>query len=217
MSDQRPLLNMEHISKQFPGVLALNDVDFEVYPGEILGLLGENGAGKSTLVKILSGVYHKDSGSMTLDGEAYAPRSPHDAQYMGISTIYQELALVPNLTVAENIFLNREPRRVSSIGMVDFKEMNRRSEEIMQDLGVDIPGDMPVKRLNVATQQMVEIAKAVSQDAKLILMDEPTSALASKEADSLFAIMRQLKAKGVSVIFISHRWRKCSVWWIASL
>ena len=205
MSDQRPLLKMEHISKQFPGVLALDDVDFEVYPGEILGFLGENGAGKSTLVKILSGVYHKDSGSMTLDGEAYAPRSPHDAQDLGISTIYQELALVPNLTVAENIFLNREPRRVSSIGMVDFKEMNRRSEAIMEDLGVDIPGDMPVKRLNVATQQMVEIAKAVSQDAKLIQMDEPTSALSSREADSLFALMRRLKAKGVSVIFISHR------------
>ena len=201
----QPLLRMEGISKHFPGVQALADVDFEVYPGEILGFVGENGAGKSTLVKILSGVYHKDQGTIWLDGEVVEPRSPQEAQDLGISTIYQELALVPHLTVAENIFLNREPRRVPAIGMVDFPKMNRQAEEILHDLGADVVGRKSLRELTVAAQQMVEIAKAVSQNASLILMDEPTSALSSKEVDALFAMMRRLKEKGVPVVFISHR------------
>ena len=179
--------------------------DFEVHPGEILGFLGENGAGKSTLVKILSGVYTKDQGTIWFKGQPVEIHSPHEAQDVGITTIYQELALVPYLSVAENIFLNREPRRVRQIGLVDFKTQKKLAEEIMADLGVEIPGDRLVKDLTVAAQQMVEIAKAVSRNASLILMDEPTSALSSKEVDALFSLMRRLKEKGVSVVFISHR------------
>jgi ribose transport system ATP-binding protein len=203
--DNQPALKMEHISKHFPGVQALDDVDFEVYPGEILGFLGENGAGKSTLVKILSGVYSKDQGTIWLNGHQAEIHNPQDAQNLGISTIYQELALVPHLSVAENIFLNREPRRVAAIGMVDFQTMNRQAEEILADLGVHISGKKRVRELTVAAQQMIEIAKAVSKNASLILMDEPTSALSSKEVDALFALMRRLSDKGVAVVFISHR------------
>jgi ribose transport system ATP-binding protein len=201
--ETEPLLRTEGISKSFPGVQALDNVDFEVYPGEILGFVGENGAGKSTLVKILSGVYHKDQGTIWLNGNEVTPRSPQESQNLGISTIYQELALVPHLTVAENIYLNREPRRVPAIGMVDFRKMNRQAEEILHDLGADVPVNRQVRELPVAAQQMVEIAQAVSQNAGLIQMDEPTSALSSKEVDALFALMRRLK--GVPVVFISHR------------
>lgn len=200
---QQPLLHMEHISKSFPGVQALNDIDFELYPGEILGFLGENGAGKSTLIKILSGVYLKDAGQIRLDERVIEPHTPHEAQRLGISTIHQELALVPNLTVAENIFLNREPRR--ALGLVDFRQMNRQAEALLHDLGADIPGHRLIRDLNVAAQQMVEIAKAMSHNARLILMDEPTSALSSKEVEALFALMRRLKEKGVAVVFVSHR------------
>ena len=200
-----PLLRMEGIYKAFPGVQALDDVDFEVYPGEILGLVGENGAGKSTLIKIVSGVYELDDGAIWLNGKQVEPRTPHEAQELGISTIYQELALVPHLTVAENVFLNQEPLRVPALGMVDFRRMNRESEAILHDLGADISGKTTVRELPVAAQQMVEIAKAVAQNASLIQMDEPTSALSSKEVDALFALMRRLKEKGVPVVFVSHR------------
>lgn len=201
--EKRPLLKMEHISKSFPGVQALDDVDFELYPGEIIGLLGENGAGKSTLIKILSGIYHKDAGTIWFNGETIDPHTPYHAQSLGISTIHQELSLVPYLTVAENIFLNRLPRRL--LGMVDFPRMNHQAEAILHDLGADIAANKPVRQLNVAGQQMVEIAKAVSHQASLILMDEPTSALSSKEVDALFALMHRLQEKGVAVVFVSHR------------
>jgi ribose transport system ATP-binding protein len=194
---------MEHISKGFPGVQALNDVEFIVHPGEIVGFLGENGAGKSTLIKILSGVYTKDSGTIRFHDEEISLHTPQEAQKLGISTIHQELALIPYLTVAENIFLNREPRL--ALGMVDFRRMNREAEAILHDLGADIPGRKLVYELNVAAQQMVEIAKAVSQNARLILMDEPTSALSSKETAALFTLMRRLKERGVAVVFVSHR------------
>ena len=203
--ENQPLLRMEKISKRFPGVQALDDVDFEVYPGEILGFLGENGAGKSTLVKILSGVYTKDQGTIWFKGQPVEIHNPHAAQVVGISTIYQEMALVPYLSVAENIFLNREPRRIRPLGMVDFRLMKQQAEEIMADLGVEIPGDKLVKELTVAAQQMVEIAKAISRNASLILMDEPTSALSSKEVDALFNLMHRLAERGVGVVFISHR------------
>jgi len=203
--DAQPLVRMEKISKHFPGVLALDNVDFEVYPGEILGFMGENGAGKSTLVKILSGVYSKDQGTIWWQGKPVEIHSPHEAQDVGITTIYQELALVPHLSVAENIFLNREPRRISQIGLVDFGKQERMAEQIMADLGLKLPGNRLVKQLTVAAQQMVEIAKAISRNANLILMDEPTSALSSREVSALFDLMRRLKEKGVSVVFISHR------------
>lgn len=201
--EKQPILRLEHISKSFPGVQALADVDFEVYPGEILGFVGENGAGKSTLIKILSGVHLKDQGMIRLNGQVVNPQTPHEAQSLGISTIHQELALVPFLTVAENIFLNREPRR--ALGLVDFKRMNRKAEELLHDLGADIPGNKLIRDLNVAAQQMVEITKAVSHNASLILMDEPTSALSSKEVDALFILIQRLKEKGVAVVFVSHR------------
>lgn len=204
MEDQ-PLLRMVNISKYFPGVQALDNVDFEVYPGEVVGLLGENGAGKSTLIKILAGVYSRDQGSIFFQGESIEPRSPQIAQALGISTIYQELALVPQLSVAENMFMNREPRRVRALGMVDFSKMESETSMILGELGLDIPPQTMVKNLTVAAQQMVEITKAVSRNANLILMDEPTSALSSKEVKALFDIMRRLKEKGVSVVFISHR------------
>jgi ABC-type sugar transport system ATPase subunit len=200
---QTPLLQMEQIAKHFPGVQALAEVDFEVYPGEIVGFVGENGAGKSTLIKILSGIHRKDAGTIRLDGQLIDPASPYEAQRLGISTIHQELALVPYLSVAENIFLNREPRR--ALGRVDFRQMNRAAEALLHDLGADIAGHKPIRALNVAAQQMVEIAKAVSHQARLILMDEPTSALSSKEVEALFGLMRRLKEKGVAVVFVSHR------------
>jgi len=203
--ETQPLLQMEKVSKYFPGVQALEQVDFEIYPGEILGLVGENGAGKSTLIKILSGVYAKDQGLIQFRGESVDFRNPHAAQEHGIVTIYQELALVSNLSVSENVFLNREPRQIPLLGAVDFRKMSRQTEAILADLGVHISGDRLVKDLTIASQQMVEIAKAVSRNAYLLLMDEPTSALSSKEADALFNLMRRLKQKGVSVVFVSHR------------
>jgi ABC-type sugar transport system ATPase subunit len=203
--ESQPLLQLEKVSKHFPGVQALEQVDFEVYPGEIVGLVGENGAGKSTLIKILSGVYAKDEGLIRFRGEPVDFRSPHAAHEHGIVTIYQELALVPHLSVAENVFLNREPHRIPLLGAVDFKKMRRQTEAILADLDVHIPVDRPVKDLTIASQQMVEIAKAISRNAHLLLMDEPTSALSSKEVDALFNIMRRLKQKGVSVVFVSHR------------
>lgn len=201
--DKQPLLRMAHISKSFPGVQALDDVDFEIYPGEILGFLGENGAGKSTLIKILSGIHSKDQGDIWFNGQAINPHTPHEAQALGISTIHQELALVPYLSVAENIFLNNEPRR--ALGLVDFRRMNRQAEELLRDLGAEIRGSQLIRELNVAAQQMVEIAKAISHKASLILMDEPTSALSSREVEALFALMRRLKERGVAVVFVSHR------------
>src|SRR5688572_7792252 len=149
--EQAPLLKMEKISKRFPGVQALEDVDFEVYPGEIVGLLGENGAGKSTLIKILSGVYSKDQGTIHFRGKSVDFRNPHAAQEQGIVTIYQELALAPHLTVAENVFLNREPLRFPLFGAVDFKKMRQQTEAIMNDLGVHIDGNRLVKDLPLAS------------------------------------------------------------------
>src|SRR5687768_12883359 len=183
--ESQPLLQMEKVSKNFPGVQALEQVDFEIYPGEILGLVGENGAGKSTLIKILSGVYSRDQGLIQFQGQVVDFRSPRAAQEHGIATIYQELALVPQLSVAENVFLNREPRRLPLIGAVDFRRMREQTEAILADLGVHIPGDRLLKDLTIASQQMVEIAKAVSRNASLLLMDEPTSALSSKEVEAL--------------------------------
>lgn len=203
--ETQPLLQMDKVSKHFPGVQALEQVDFEVYPGEILGLVGENGAGKSTLIKILSGVYTKDQGHLRFRGESVDFRSPHESQAHGIATIYQELALIPHLSVAENVFLNREPRQIPLLGTVDFKKMRQQTEAILADLGVHIRADRMVKDLTIASQQMVEIAKAVSRNAFLLLMDEPTSSLSSKEVDALFNLMRRLKQKGVSVVFVSHR------------
>jgi ribose transport system ATP-binding protein len=201
--DHQPLLKMEHIHKRFPGVHALDDVHFDVLPGEIHGLVGENGAGKSTLMKLLSGAYQRDSGTISWDGEDVEIETPRKSQELGISTIYQELMLTPDLTVAENIFLGRELAK--SYGRTDQKRMRDESERLLSMLDMPLDPQTPLKRLSIAQQQMVEVAKALSQKARLIIMDEPTSSLTEHETDMLFQVSRNLKEQGVSIVFISHR------------
>ena len=200
--DDNVLLRMVNVSKSFPGVQALDSVDLDVRAGEILGLVGENGAGKSTLMKIVSGVYSMDSGQVFLGGQPVSIRDPHHAQRLGISIIYQEFNLMPNLTVMENIFVGQEPG--GSI-FVDYRQLQRRTEELLDRLGVHLPSRAIVRDLSVAEQQMVEIAKALSREVRVLIMDEPTSALSDTEVQVLFSIMRELKHQGISIIFISHR------------
>ncbi len=203
-----PIIRMEGISKAFPGVQALDRVDFEAYSGEVMALVGENGAGKSTLMKILSGAYMKDTGRIYIDGKRVEIQNPYHAQLLGISTIYQELNVTPNQTVAQNIFLGREIKRKGILGKLDFvdkKEMERRAKELLNRVGANIDPRELVKNLSVAQRQMVEIAKALSLEAKIIIMDEPTSALGPEEVEKLFEIIRQLKEQGIAIIFISHR------------
>ena len=195
------LLEMRNIDKVFPGVRALSNVDFTLHAGEIHSLMGENGAGKSTLVKVLTGVYPKDGGTIHLNGRKISPKTPKEAQEEGISTVYQEVNLCPNLTVAENIFIGREPRR---FGFIDWKEVNRRSVELLQKLDVDIDVNKTLDNYPVAIQQMVAIARAVDVDAKILILDEPTSSLNEGETARLFKIVRQLQKQGMGIIFISH-------------
>lgn len=197
------LLRMTGIDKQFPGVKALDDVSLEIRPGEIHGLLGENGAGKSTLMKILSGAYHPDAGTIELDGQVVTMDNPHHAQNLGVVTIYQEFNLVPSLTVAENIFIGREP---GSSGFVSWRKLREQAHDLLvENLGLDIDPMTRVRQLSVAEQQMVEIARALSMQSRIIIMDEPTSALSENEVKRLMQIMRDLKAQNLSVIFITHR------------
>lgn len=199
----QPLLRMEHIHKSFPGVHALDDVHFEVLPGEIHALVGENGAGKSTLMKLLSGAYQRDQGTIYWHGAAVEIESPRKSQEIGISTIYQELMLTPELTIAENIFLGREP--ALSFGRVDKKTMAAESARLLALLDLPLNPATPVKQLSLAQKQMVEVAKALSHKAQLIIMDEPTSSLTDHETVKLFEVSRSLKQQGVSIVFISHR------------
>ncbi len=201
------LIRMSGIVKRFPGVLALDKVDFDLLPGEVHALLGANGAGKSTLIKILSGVYHKDEGEVELRGQPVDIRDPRHSQALGIATIYQEYNLVPDLSVAENIALGHLPKGRGPLArfLINRRQMNKDTERILGGLQVDIPPTIPVRRLGVAKQQMVEIAKALSLDSEIYIMDEPTAALSSKEIEELFRVVRQMKARGCSVIYISHR------------
>jgi ABC-type sugar transport system ATPase subunit len=193
---------MSGISKSFPGVRALDDVSFEVMPGEVHALLGENGAGKSTLLKILSGAQKPDSGTIEFSGATISPANPHAAQQLGIVTIYQEFTLAPNMTIAENIFVGREPGpRI----FVNWRKMANETRALTQRLGLGLKPMTMVRDLNVAEQQMVEIARALSMKSRLIVMDEPTSALSSGEVEKLFRIIRDLKAQGLSIIFVTHR------------
>ena len=201
--EHTPLLNMEHIYKAFPGVQALDDVHFDVLPDEIHALVGENGAGKSTLMKILSGAHQPDQGTIAWEGQQVDIPTPRRSQEIGISTIYQELMLTPDLTVAENIFLGREPAK--SFGRVDTKILHAESERLLKMLDLSLDPRTPVKHLSIAQQQMVEVAKALSQKAKLIIMDEPTSSLTEHETLKLFEVSRNLRQQGVSIVFISHR------------
>lgn len=197
-----PLLSMRGIVKRFPGVLALNNVDFDVSRGEVHALIGENGAGKSTLMKILSGVYTADAGETTLRGQRVSFTTPRQAQDAGIAMIHQELNLIPYLTVTENIFMGSEILRRG--GLLNWPEMHKQAHALLAKLHLDIDPHTPVARLGVAQQQMVEVAKSLHYRADLIIMDEPTSALSLHEIDDLFAIIRDLKANNVSVIYISH-------------
>jgi monosaccharide-transporting ATPase len=202
MDQTEPLLVMKNITKTFPGVLALENASLEVGRSEVHALIGQNGAGKSTLIKILTGVYRRNTGTVTFDGKEVDFHSPQQAQAAGISTIYQEVNLVPLRTVSENIFMGREPMRW---GLIDWRRMNREAHEILARFGIHIDVTQPLERYNIAVQQMVAIARAVSFDSKLVIMDEPTSSLDDHEVETLFGVIRQLKREGVSVIFVSHR------------
>ena len=194
---------MEGISKSFPGVQALRDVQFEVQGGEVHALVGENGAGKSTLMRILGGVHQRDAGEIHLRGQPVEIPSPVYARMLGISIIHQELNQVPALPVAENIFLGREPRRAG--GFVDWKTMYARADTLLQDLGLPIDPRRRLGTLTVAEQQLVEIAKALSVEADLVIMDEPTAALTVEETERLFRFIRDLRPRGVGIVYITHR------------
>jgi monosaccharide-transporting ATPase len=196
-----PILTMQKISKAFPGVQALAGVDFDLYRGEIHALLGENGAGKSTLIKVLTGVEHQDSGVIELAGKEIHARSPLHAQSLGISTVYQEINLCPNLSVAENILIGREPRTRWGI---DWKRLNARAREILTWLDIDIDVRQSVGDYAVAIQQMVAISRALEVSAKVLILDEPTSSLAVHETEKLFQVMQKLKSEGIGIIFITH-------------
>jgi ribose transport system ATP-binding protein len=193
---------MRSIRKSFPGVLALDDVELEVQPGEVHVLLGENGAGKSTLMKILSGSLRKDAGEIRVDGQAVEIQGPRHAQQLGIRTIYQELNLVPPLSAAANIFLGKEPGRW---GVLDRQAAEREAARLLSELGVSVDPSRPVGELGIAHQQMVEVAKALSEEGRILIMDEPTSALTASEIGELFATIERLRARGTSIIYISHR------------
>src|SRR5512136_1420564 len=196
------LLTMTGIYKAFPGVQALEDVDFTLRRGEVHGLLGENGAGKSTLIKVLTGVEHPDAGTITLNDKQIQVRSPQHAQAMGISTVYQEINLCPNLTVAENILIGREPHR---FGSVDWKAMNALARQYLRRLDMEIDVTQTLSSYSVAIQQMVAIARAVEvASAKILILDEPTSSLDAYETDKLFEVMQKLKSEGVGIVFITH-------------
>jgi ribose transport system ATP-binding protein len=199
---------MTQIDKRFPGVHALSKVDFDLRQGEVHVLLGENGAGKSTLIKILCGAYQPDSGEILLHGKPVRIESPHDGQMQGISVVYQEFNLIPLLSVAENIFMGRQPMKN---GMIDWNKMNQDAARLLAELHVDIDPRVQVRSLGVAQQQMVEITKALSLNASIIVMDEPTAALTEREIDELFRTIRTLKEKGVSIIYISHRLEEVGV------
>ncbi|MBN1891168.1 MAG: sugar ABC transporter ATP-binding protein [Clostridiales bacterium] len=192
---------MTGIGKSFPGVRALNNVDFKLRRGEIHALMGENGAGKSTLVKVLTGVYSMDAGSVKLDDKPVVIRSPQDAQKHGISTVYQEVNLCPNLTVAENLFLGREPRKV---GLIDWKQMNIMASELLQGLNISANPTAQLDSYSIAIQQMIAIARAVNTECNYLILDEPTSSLDADEVQRIFCLMRQLKDDGVGIIFITH-------------
>ena len=197
-----PLLEMRGIEKSFPGVRALRGVDLELHAGEVLALLGENGAGKSTLIKVLAGAHPPDAGAIRLDGEEVAIANPAEAQRLGIAVIYQEFNLIPTLTVRENIFLGREE---TAGGFIRQEEEYRSAQALFKRIGVEIDPDIPCRELTVAQQQVVEIAKALSLKARIIVMDEPSATLTPPEVERLFSIIRDLKSHGIGVIYISHR------------
>ncbi len=197
------LLEVKNIDKSFPGVKSLSDVCFTLLPGEIHVVLGENGAGKSTLMKVLTGVYQKDSGTMLLEGHEVEPQNPRAASDLGINIIYQEFNLLPDLSVSENIFIGREFK--NALGIVDEKKTYKETQCLLKKLNLEVDPNAKVASLSVGQRQMVEIAKAISCKSKVLIMDEPTAALTEKEIEKLFAVILDLKKQGVGIIYISHR------------
>ncbi|WP_416903769.1 sugar ABC transporter ATP-binding protein [Micromonospora echinospora] len=201
MTGDRPVLTMTGISKTFPGVRALHDVDFRLFPGEVHALMGENGAGKSTLIEVLTGVYGTDEGTISLDGDPVAFGGPMQAAAAGVSTVYQEVNLCANLSVAENIFIGREPRR---LGAVRWGEVRRRARELLTRLDLDLDVTAQLGTYSLAVQQMVAIARAIDVRPRVLILDEPTSSLDAGEVDQLFRIMRQLRDEGIAILFVTH-------------
>ena len=197
-----PLLRMSGVSKKFGGAVALEDVHLELHAGEVHALMGENGAGKSTLMKILSGVYTPDAGTIELNGEQISISSPRDALSKGIAIIHQELNTVPDMTVAENLSLGSEPARG---GILNRRELRRSAQEKLDRIGADVPVDLPIGRLSVGMQQMVEIARAVAENARILVLDEPTASLSQAEADRLFDLVEDMRGRGMALAYISHR------------
>ncbi|MFZ0530063.1 MAG: sugar ABC transporter ATP-binding protein [Propionicimonas sp.] len=198
----RVLLEMRGIGKSFPGVKALEGVNLTIREGQVHALLGENGAGKSTLIKILSGAYTKDEGEITFDGQPVEIKAPADAERLGISTIYQEFNLTPNMSIAENIFLGHLPVKA---GRIDWATVKSKSRELLDSLDVNLPVDTMTGTLSVAQQQMVEIAKALNRNTRILVMDEPSAVLSERDIENLFAVVRRLQAAGIGIIYISHR------------
>ncbi|HEX9117413.1 MAG TPA: sugar ABC transporter ATP-binding protein, partial [Anaerolineae bacterium] len=202
MDQGQPLLRVEGIAKSFPGVQALADVSLQADAGEILALVGENGAGKSTLIHILAGVYQPDAGQVYLNGVPVSFANTHEAEAAGVSVVFQELSLVSNLTVAENVFAGRQPQGM--LGLIDQRAMYRATQDLLELFQVDFKPATPVSRLSMGNQQMVEIIKALARNAKVLVLDEPTSSLTLQEANRLFDILRRLKAQGLAILYVSH-------------
>jgi len=198
-----PVLEVAGVTKRFPGTLALDDVSFALRPGEVHALVGENGAGKSTLIKVLTGVYQADEGEVRHLGEPVTFKRPIEAQQAGISTIYQEVNLVPLMSIASNVFLGREPR--TRAGLVDWSTMNSQARELLAGYGIHDDVRRPLHTLGVGAQQMVALARAVSTDAKVVIMDEPTSSLEPREVETLFEVLNRLHASGIAIVYVSHR------------
>ncbi|MFM2478752.1 sugar ABC transporter ATP-binding protein [Celerinatantimonas sp. MCCC 1A17872] len=199
MSD--PILRLAGIDKIFTGVHALSDVSMSIEPGEVHALLGENGAGKSTLIKVITGVYSLDGGNMWLEGQPFAPKSSSDAQAHGVSTVYQEVNLIPTMSVASNLFLERQPRR---FGLINWKSVHNQSVDLLRRLKLDIDVERPLGSYSIAIQQLVAIARALALKAKILILDEPTASLDSREVKILFDLMRELKSQGMAIIFVTH-------------
>lgn len=199
--NKTPLLEARGLTKSFTATLALSEVDFTLYPGEVHALLGENGAGKSTLIKLLTGVHKRDAGTILLEGKEIDPRSPRHAQELGISAVYQEINLIPTLSVAENIFLGRHP---TTLGMINMRAANRRARELLKTFEIDIDVSRDLSSYSVAIQQIVAIVRGVDLSAKVLILDEPTSSLDRHEVETLFSVIRSLKTRGIGIILITH-------------
>jgi ABC-type sugar transport system ATPase subunit len=203
MVNPTPFFRAIEISKKYPGTLALDRVNFDLYPGEVHALVGENGAGKSTLMSILAGVIKPDGGTLQMDGNPIQLRDPHDAQAKGISIVFQELALSPNMSVAENIFTNSQP--VGRSGLINFNKMYDQAHQTMESFGVDLNSRAPLRNYSLAVQQIVEITRATHRKARVLLLDEPTSAIGQRETEQLFQVIRSLSKSGVGVVYVSHK------------